>query len=113
MLMIFPTGHKKKATTEVARLQMDKNLTFEFEKLVASLKPSFSLSPGTSDEHLSAVQYLTSAGLTGALVVTTPQEVALLDVRKELQFCSKLGVPVLGVLENMSLFICPNCKVCL
>ncbi|KAH9636782.1 hypothetical protein HF086_009122 [Spodoptera exigua] len=66
--------------------------------------------PGTSDEHLSAVQYLTSAGLDGALVVTTPQEVALLDVRKELQFCTKLGVPVLGVLENMSLFICPNCK---
>lgn len=70
-----------------------------------------SVTLGTSDEHLSAVQYLTSAGLRGALVVTTPQEVALLDVRKELQFCAKLGVPVIGVLENMSLFVCPNCKV--
>ncbi|CAG4961298.1 unnamed protein product [Parnassius apollo] len=65
--------------------------------------------PGTSDEHLSAVQYLSAAKLTGAVVVTTPQEVALLDVRKELQFCEKLGVKVLGVVENMSLFICPNC----
>ncbi|CAH0729452.1 unnamed protein product, partial [Brenthis ino] len=66
--------------------------------------------PGTSDEHLSVVQYLAGAGLTGAVVVTTPQEVALLDVRKEIQFCRKVGVPVLGVVENMSLFICPNCK---
>ncbi|XP_059050660.1 cytosolic Fe-S cluster assembly factor NUBP1 homolog [Achroia grisella] len=66
--------------------------------------------PGTSDEHLSAVQYLSKAGLSGAVVVTTPQEVALLDVRKELQFCDKVGVKVLGVIENMSLFVCPNCK---
>lgn len=66
--------------------------------------------PGTSDEHLSAVQYLSRAGLSGAVVVSTPQEVALLDVRKELQFCRKVGVPVLGVVENMSLFVCPNCK---
>ncbi|XP_075978676.1 NUBP iron-sulfur cluster assembly factor 1 isoform X2 [Anticarsia gemmatalis] len=66
--------------------------------------------PGTSDEHLSAAQYLSQAGLSGAVVVTTPQEVALLDVRKELQFCRKLNLPVIGVLENMSLFVCPNCK---
>ncbi|CAK1586527.1 unnamed protein product [Parnassius mnemosyne] len=66
--------------------------------------------PGTSDEHLSAVQYLSAAKLTGAVVVTTPQEVALLDVRKELQFCEKLGVKVIGVVENMSLFVCPNCN---
>lgn len=57
------------------------------------------------------MQYLTPAGLTGAIVVTTPQEAALLDVRKELQFCSKVGVRVLGVIENMSLFVCPNCNV--
>ncbi|GBP33534.1 Cytosolic Fe-S cluster assembly factor nubp1 [Eumeta japonica] len=67
--------------------------------------------PGTSDEHLSTAQYLSKAGLNGAIVVTTPQEVALLDVRKELQFCSKVGIKVLGVIENMSLFICPSCKV--
>ncbi|XP_069358967.1 cytosolic Fe-S cluster assembly factor nubp1-A isoform X2 [Maniola hyperantus] len=66
--------------------------------------------PGTSDEHLSLVQYLSAAGVTGAVVVTTPQEVALLDVRKEIQFCRKVGLPVLGVVENMSLFVCPNCK---
>ncbi|KAG6462941.1 hypothetical protein O3G_MSEX013549 [Manduca sexta] len=67
--------------------------------------------PGTSDEHLSAVQYLLGAGLSGAVVVTTPQEVALLDVRKEIHFCNKLHLTVLGVVENMSLFVCPNCKV--
>ncbi|CAH2039894.1 unnamed protein product, partial [Iphiclides podalirius] len=66
--------------------------------------------PGTSDEHLSAAQYLAGAGLTGAVLVSTPQEVALLDVRKELDFCHKLGIRVLGVVENMSLFVCPNCK---
>mmetsp|Transcript_20471 Transcript_20471/g.51031 ORF Transcript_20471/g.51031 Transcript_20471/m.51031 type:complete len:389 (-) Transcript_20471:196-1362(-) len=58
--------------------------------------------PGTSDEHLSIVQYLKQAGIDGALVVTTPQEVAIADVRKELSFCTKVGVPVLGVVENMS-----------
>ncbi|XP_039755784.1 cytosolic Fe-S cluster assembly factor NUBP1 homolog [Pararge aegeria] len=66
--------------------------------------------PGTSDEHLSLVQYLAGAGATGAVLVTTPQEVALLDVRKEIQFCRKVGLPVLGVVENMALFVCPNCK---
>ncbi|KAG5895172.1 hypothetical protein JTB14_007339 [Gonioctena quinquepunctata] len=65
--------------------------------------------PGTSDEHLSAVTYLSKAGVTGAIVVTTPQEVALLDVRKEIDFCRKLNIHVLGVVENMSLFVCPSC----
>lgn len=58
--------------------------------------------PGTSDEHLSIVQYLKYAGIDGALVITTPQEVAMADVRKELSFCAKVGVPVIGVVENMS-----------
>ncbi|CAH4028933.1 unnamed protein product [Pieris brassicae] len=65
--------------------------------------------PGTSDEHLSLVQYLCGAGVSGAVVVTTPQEVALLDVRKEIHFCRKVALPVIGVIENMSLFVCPNC----
>ncbi|GAA6023586.1 hypothetical protein JCM10207_005724 [Rhodosporidiobolus poonsookiae] len=66
--------------------------------------------PGTSDEHLSIVQYLAAAGgVDGAVIVTTPQEVALQDVRKELDFCRKVGVPVLGVVENMSGFVCPSC----
>ncbi|CAI5730751.1 unnamed protein product [Peronospora destructor] len=58
--------------------------------------------PGTSDEHISIVQYMKEADLDGAVVVTTPQEVALSDVRKELNFCQKTNINVLGVVENMS-----------
>ena len=64
--------------------------------------------PGTSDEHLSIVQYLSS--LNGALIITTPQEVALLDVRKEIDFCRKVNVPILGIVENMSMFKCGKCN---
>ncbi|XP_017877501.1 cytosolic Fe-S cluster assembly factor NUBP1 homolog [Ceratina calcarata] len=66
--------------------------------------------PGTSDEHLSAISYLKDAGITGAIIVTTPQQVALLDVRKEIDFCRKVSLPILGVIENMSVFVCPKCK---
>ncbi|XP_031835202.1 NUBP iron-sulfur cluster assembly factor 1 isoform X2 [Nomia melanderi] len=66
--------------------------------------------PGTSDEHLSATSYLKNVGITGAIIVTTPQQVALLDVRKEIDFCRKVNIPVLGVIENMSIFICPKCN---
>lgn len=66
--------------------------------------------PGTSDEHLSVNTFLREAGLDGAVVVTTPQEMALLDVRKELDFCRKAGIRVLGLVENMSGFVCPNCR---
>eukprot|EP01124_Arcella_intermedia_P021662 TRINITY_DN3077_c0_g1_i3.p1 TRINITY_DN3077_c0_g1~~TRINITY_DN3077_c0_g1_i3.p1 ORF type:complete len:165 (+),score=37.07 TRINITY_DN3077_c0_g1_i3:536-1030(+) len=66
--------------------------------------------PGTSDEHLSIVQYLKQTQPEGAIIVTTPQEISLLDVRKEITFCKKVGLPVLGVIENMSIFICPKCK---
>jgi Mrp family chromosome partitioning ATPase len=66
--------------------------------------------PGTSDEHLSVSSFLKESGIDGALVVTTPQEVALLDVRKEIDFCRKAGIRVLGLVENMSGFVCPNCK---
>jgi Mrp family chromosome partitioning ATPase len=65
--------------------------------------------PGTSDEHLSVVQLLKESGIDGAVVVTTPQEVALLDVRREIQFCVKTGIKILGLVENMSGFVCPNC----
>eukprot|EP00117_Sycon_ciliatum_P045048 scpid83037/ scgid32422/ Cytosolic Fe-S cluster assembly factor nubp1; Nucleotide-binding protein 1 len=65
--------------------------------------------PGTSDEHISVAQYLKCTDVDGAVVVTTPQEVALLDVRKEITFCKKVGMPVLGVVENMSGFVCPKC----
>jgi Mrp family chromosome partitioning ATPase/predicted Fe-Mo cluster-binding NifX family protein len=63
--------------------------------------------PGTGDEPLSVVQLLENAD--GAIIVTTPQEVALTDVRKCITFCRNLNLPVLGVLENMSGFICPKC----
>ncbi|XP_033207451.1 cytosolic Fe-S cluster assembly factor NUBP1 homolog isoform X1 [Belonocnema kinseyi] len=66
--------------------------------------------PGTSDEHLSVSTYLKEVGVTGAIIVTTPQEVALLDVRKEIDFCKKVSIPILGIVENMSIFVCPNCK---
>jgi Mrp family chromosome partitioning ATPase len=58
--------------------------------------------PGTSDEHISIVQYLKSAQIDGAVVVTTPQEVSMADVRKELNFCKKTGLNVIGIVENMS-----------
>src|SRR2546430_17660952 len=66
---------------------------------------------GTSDEHLSIVQYLKESGIDGAVIITTPQEVSLQDVRKEIDFCKKVKIPILGVVENMNGFICPNCKV--
>ncbi|CAG8604347.1 9085_t:CDS:2 [Paraglomus occultum] len=65
--------------------------------------------PGTSDEHLSIIQYLKETGISGAVIVTTPQEVALQDVRKEIDFCRKVKVPIIGVVENMAGFVCPKC----
>lgn len=66
--------------------------------------------PGTSDEHLSVNTYLRDVGVDGAVLITTPQEVALLDVRKEIDFCRKAGIRVLGLVENMSGFVCPKCE---
>jgi Mrp family chromosome partitioning ATPase len=63
--------------------------------------------PGTGDEPLSIVQLLENTD--GALIVTTPQEMALADVRKGITFCHSLNLRVLGVVENMSGFICPQC----
>jgi Mrp family chromosome partitioning ATPase/predicted Fe-Mo cluster-binding NifX family protein len=63
--------------------------------------------PGTGDEPLSVIQLIED--VTGAVVVTTPQALAILDVRKSIGFCEKLNVPVLGIIENMSGFACPKC----
>jgi ATP-binding protein involved in chromosome partitioning len=63
--------------------------------------------PGTGDEPLSVVQLLEDAD--GAVVVTTPQDVALIDVRKAITFCRQVKLPILGVVENMSGFVCPHC----
>lgn len=64
------------------------------------------LPPGTGDIQLTLCQ---RTHLTGALVVSTPQDVALLDARKALDMFQKLKTPVLGLIENMSTFCCPNC----
>ncbi|KAL0234484.1 hypothetical protein PCE1_001520 [Barthelona sp. PCE] len=66
--------------------------------------------PGTSDEHLTIVNYLRECGANGAVIVTTPQEVAMADVRKEIDFCRRAGLPIIGIVENMSGFVCPNCE---
>ena len=63
--------------------------------------------PGTGDEPLSVVQLIPEP--SGAVIVTTPQELSLSDVRRSIQFCSALNLPVLGVIENMSGFVCPHC----
>lgn len=65
--------------------------------------------PGTSDEHLALIQFLSGAGIDGVVIVTTPQEVALCDVRKEISFCRKTNLPIIGIVENMSDFVCPKC----
>ncbi|WP_406656486.1 Mrp/NBP35 family ATP-binding protein [Methanolobus sp. ZRKC2] len=65
------------------------------------------LPPGTGDEPLSIAQLIEK--LDGAVVVTTPQDVALLSVRKSLTFASMLNVPVIGIVENMGAMKCPHC----
>ncbi len=64
--------------------------------------------PGTGDEPLAVLQLMGAA--TRAVIVTTPQDVAVLDVKKSLTFCEELKIPVLGVIENMSGFVCPHCN---
>ncbi|KAG2427806.1 hypothetical protein HXX76_012130 [Chlamydomonas incerta] len=70
--------------------------------------------PGTSDEHITITQCLQGAALgsggsggAAAVIVTTPQDVAIIDVRKEVSFCRKVGLPVLGVVENMAGLVLP------
>lgn len=64
--------------------------------------------PGTGDEPLSVIQLIQN--LDGAVVVTTPQELAVQDVRRSIMFCRQLSLNVLGVVENMSGFECPHCN---
>ena len=63
--------------------------------------------PGTGDIQLTLSQ---KVPVTGAIVVTTPQDIALLDAKKGLKMFEKVGVPILGVVENMSIYVCPNCN---
>lgn len=64
--------------------------------------------PGTGDEPLSVCQLIPD--INGTIIVTTPQDVAILDSRKSVLFAKELKVPVVGIIENMSRFICPHCK---
>jgi len=63
--------------------------------------------PGTGDEPLSVAQLIPNSD--GAIIVTTPQDLSINDVRKCINFCKQVNVPVLGVLENMSGLVCPHC----
>lgn len=63
--------------------------------------------PGTGDEIISIVQLLDN--VDGAVIVATPQEVALADVRRSIKFCKEASIPILGIVENMSGFVCPHC----
>lgn len=63
--------------------------------------------PGTGDEPLSVIQLMDQP--TGAIIVTTPQEVALAAVRKSIAFCRIMKLPILGIVQNMDGFICPHC----
>ena len=64
------------------------------------------LPPGTGDVQLTLAQ---KVPMTGAVIVTTPQDVALLDVVRGISMFKKLNVPILGIIENMSFFQCPHC----
>ena len=66
------------------------------------------LPPGTGDEALSTAHLIKN--VDGAVVVTTPQEVALLDSRKSITFCREIKIPLIGVVENMSGMVCPHCN---
>jgi len=63
--------------------------------------------PGTGDEPLSACQLIPD--ISGSVIVTTPQDMSILDARKSVFFARRLGIPVIGIIENMSGLICPHC----
>ncbi len=63
--------------------------------------------PGTGDAQLTLAQ---SVPLSGAVIVSTPQDIALIDARKGIAMFQKVNVPILGIIENMSMFVCPNCS---
>ena len=84
-----------------ALIQMIRDINWgELDVLVVDMPP------GTGDIHLSLAQQVP---LTGAVIVTTPQDIALADARKGLNMFRKVEVPVFGIVENMSYFLCPHC----
>ncbi|KAF1078402.1 Mrp/NBP35 family ATP-binding protein [Methanogenium sp. MK-MG] len=65
------------------------------------------LPPGTGDEALTIAQI--APNIAGAVIVTTPQDVAILDIKKAVKFVQTIGLPVIGIIENMSGMVCPHC----
>ncbi|AMD20737.1 HDL007Wp [Eremothecium sinecaudum] len=68
--------------------------------------------PGTSDEHISIAEELRYANPDGAILVSTSQDVALADVKKEINFCRTVNLRMIGMVENMSGYVCPHCSEC-
>lgn len=89
-------GPKKNGLIE----QFLSNVEWEVDTLIIDTPP------GTSDEHLSIVSYLKDSGITGAILVSTSSSASILDVTRELKFCRKVGIRILGIIENMSMFKC-------
>ncbi len=87
------------ATQALRQLLMDTNWD-DLDYLVIDMPP------GTGDIQLTLAQIVP---VTGAVIVTTPQDIALLDARKGLKMFEKVGIPILGIVENMSIHICSNC----
>ncbi|XP_045626117.2 cytosolic Fe-S cluster assembly factor NUBP2 homolog isoform X2 [Procambarus clarkii] len=66
--------------------------------------------PGTSDEHLTIIKLLSTTNPDGAVIVTSPQKLSAGVVSREIKFCQKMAIPILGIIENMSGFCCPCCS---
>jgi Mrp family chromosome partitioning ATPase len=97
LFFLFPKGPRKNGLIQQFLTEVDwTGDTDGLDYLIVDTPP------GTSDEHISTVQYLEKAGaVSGAVIVTTPEEISMADVRKELNFCQKTKVPILGLVENM------------
>ena len=66
--------------------------------------------PGTSDEHITIITQLLHTKPDGCVIITSSQDVVLDTIRKEINFCRKMGLRVIGIVENMSGFVCPCCQ---
>jgi ATP-binding protein involved in chromosome partitioning len=94
------------ADTPVIYVADDETCSSSSGRRLGTLDCLIDLPPGTGDAQLTMTQQIP---LDGAIIVTTPQDVALIDARKGLAMFRKVNVPVLGVIENMSAFVCPHC----
>ncbi|ENN77901.1 cytosolic Fe-S cluster assembly factor NUBP2 homolog [Dendroctonus ponderosae] len=124
---VFADDSQNLAVISIGFLQNDRNtaVIWRGPKKTAMIKQFFTdvrwgerdyliidTPPGTSDEHITVMENLKTIKCDGAVIVTTPQEMSIEDVRKEITFCRKTGIPILGLIENMSGFVCPHCTEC-